>query len=73
MFLSDTYTDCLENRILKAALLQTQKYIYRTMSDRTNIRIILHYNLIAFDEVTSESINPVDFQKVKNNAFYREI
>lgn len=65
-------TDCLENRILKAALLQTQKYIYRSMSDRTNIKDILHYNLIAFDEVTSESINPVDFQKVKNNAFYRE-
>lgn len=65
-------TDCLENRILKAALLQTQKYIYRSMSDRTNIKDILHYNLTAFDEVTSESISLVDFQKIKNNSFYKE-
>lgn len=64
--------DCIENRILKAALLQSQKYIYRFLKDRNNIIDVLHYNLIAFDDVNAMSISNSDFNTINHSAFYKE-
>jgi len=64
--------DCTENRILKAALLQSQKYIYRFMQDREQIKDLLNYNLTTFEEVKSVSINLSDFNDINHSAFYKE-
>jgi 5-methylcytosine-specific restriction enzyme subunit McrC len=65
-------TNCIENQILKAALLQSQKYIYRFLKDRNNIKDLLHYNLAAFNEVNVTSINHSDFITINHSAFYKE-
>jgi 5-methylcytosine-specific restriction enzyme subunit McrC len=64
--------DCIENRILKTALLQVQKYIYRFMNNRENIIDILHYNLAAFEEIEPVTVNKNDLNTIKHSVFYKE-
>ena len=61
--------DCIENRILKSALLQCSKYLN---FQNDNIIKLLKQNLNAFELVTPKEIFPSDFDKVKISPFYQE-
>lgn len=65
-------TNCIENQILKAALIQSKKYIYRYMRDRSNIIELLNTSLFTFDEVETKTITAVDFNNITHSAFYKE-
>lgn len=65
-------SDCIENQIIKAALLQAQKYICRYLNGRDKLKDVLKYNLNAFDEVSLKKINPIDFHSVHHNSFQKE-
>lgn len=64
--------DCIDNQIIKAAILQAQKYIIRFMPNMPEIKNLLYYNLIAFEGITTKSINPSDFSISNHSAFFKE-
>lgn len=65
-------SDCIENQILKAALLQAQKYIYHYLNGRDSLKDVLRYNLNAFDDVSLKKINYIDFHSLHHNSFQKE-
>jgi len=67
-------TNCIENQILKAALLQTQKYLNRHKSGESSNALdnLLHANLRMFSEVTVRSLSQTDFEQINHSAFYQE-
>ncbi len=64
--------DCLENRILKTALLQSQKYIYQFLKTNNQLRELLLFNLTAFEHVSTVSVNRIDLSEMHHNIFYKD-
>jgi len=63
-------TDCIENQILKTALLQCSKNLHGIGDD--DISKLLKYNLKSFELVSQKEIFDSDFAKIKHSAFYKE-
>lgn len=63
--------DCLENKILKTAMMQSSKYLHG-IDNRDEISKLLNYNLSSFELVNSKDINNSDFTKIKHSPFYKE-
>ena len=63
--------DCLENQIIKAALLQVKKYIFKYQKDKWILKKLVNYNLAAFQQVSTVSIKPTDFSAITFNVFYK--
>ena len=63
--------DCLENKILKTAMMQSSKYLHG-IDNRDEISKLLNYNLSSFELVNSKDINNSDFAKIKHSPFYKE-
>jgi len=64
--------DCKVNQIIKATLLQAQKYIFLFMGTFPEIKSLLYSNLIAFEDISVKSINPSDFNDLSNSSFFQE-
>jgi len=60
--------NCLENQILKTALIQCSRFIFN--SRETNE--LLRYNLSSFEGVDSKNIYENDFLKIKLSSFFKE-
>lgn len=63
--------DCLENQILKTALLQCSKNLY-SFSNNDDIVKLMKYNISAFELVNSKEVFDSDFAKIKHSPFYKE-
>lgn len=63
--------DCLENKILKTALMQSSKYL-QGIDNNDEISKLLKYNLSSFELVGSPDIQSSDFAKIKHSPFYKE-
>ena len=62
--------NCLENQILKTALLQCSKVI--NIFKNENIIKIFRQNLSAFEVVDTKEVYTTDFFKIKHSPFYKE-
>ena len=62
--------NCLENQILKTALMQCGRYL-AGMADK-NIIKILKQNITAFEQVDTKEVFDSDFSKIKHSPFYKE-
>jgi len=62
--------NCLENQILKTALMQCGKYLAGVIDD--DIIKILKQNITAFEQVDEKEIFDSDFSKIKHSPFYKE-
>jgi len=62
--------NCLENQILKTALMQSGRYL-AGIEDK-NIIKILKQNITAFEQVDTKEIFDSDFAKIKHSPFYKE-
>lgn len=62
--------NCIENQILKTALLQCSKYV-KLLNDE-NITKLFKQNLNAFELVDTKEIFDSDFSKIKHSPFYKE-
>ena len=62
--------NCLENQILKTALMQCGRYL-AGIEDK-NIIKILKQNIIAFEQVDIKEVFDSDFAKIKHSPFYKE-
>jgi 5-methylcytosine-specific restriction enzyme subunit McrC len=66
-----TYTiNCIENRILKTALLQCSKHLSSIKNDE--IIKLLNQNLNLFELVEVKEVFNSDFAKIKHSPFYKE-
>lgn len=64
--------NCLENRLLKKALLFAQRYFAGGMSGITvDVSTVMNYCLPAFESV-NEKIDLAEIKYTKTNAFYKE-
>lgn len=63
--------DCLENRILKTALMQSSKYLHG-IDNNDDLSKLLKYNLSSFEMVDSQDVQNSDFVKIKHSPFYKE-
>ena len=63
-------TDCIENQILKTALLQCGRHLHGIGDD--DISKLLKHNLKSFELVSQKEIFDSDFAKIKHSAFYKE-
>lgn len=61
--------NCIENRILKTALLQCSRYLFGMGSE---VEKLLKLNLSAFESVESKVVSANDFRKIKHSPFYKE-
>jgi 5-methylcytosine-specific restriction enzyme subunit McrC len=64
--------DCTENQILKAALVQAQKYVYRYLHNRSELRRVTAENLFAFEEVSLKPIDVSDLHNVRHSPLFAE-
>jgi len=62
--------NCLENQILKTALMQCGRYL-AGIEDK-NIIKILKQNITAFEQVDTKEVFDSDFAKIKHSPFYKE-
>jgi len=62
--------NCLENQILKTALMQCGRYL-AGIQDK-NIIKILKQNITAFEQVDTKEVFDSDFAKIKHSPFYKE-
>jgi hypothetical protein len=62
--------NCIENQILKTALLQCSKYV-NLLNDET-ITKLFKQNLNAFELVDTKEVFDSDFSKIKYSPFYKE-
>ena len=61
--------NCIENRILKTALLQCSRYLFGMGSE---VEKLLKLNLGVFESVESKVVSNNDFRKIKHSPFYKE-
>lgn len=64
--------DCIENKILKTALLQCSRHLHTVANDNKDIVKLLKYNLNTFELVNKKEIFESDFSKIKHSPFYKE-
>jgi len=62
--------NCLENQIIKTALMQCGKYL-QNIKDET-IYKTLRQNISAFELVDTKEVFSSDFSKIKHSPFYKE-
>ncbi len=62
--------DCIENQILKTALLQCSRNLYGISND--DIAKLIKSNLNSFDLVNRKEVFNSDFSKTKYSPFYKE-
>lgn len=62
--------DCIENQILKTALLQCSRNLYGINND--DIAKLIKLNLNTFELVNSKEVCDNDFLKIKYSPFYKE-
>lgn len=64
--------DCIENRILKAALIKAQIVLrkHENTDGMADIARMMHYCFNALDGVSKVNITSSDFSSVKTNGFY---
>ena len=62
--------NCLENQIIKTALMQCGKYL-QNIKDET-IYKTLRQNISAFELVDTKDVFSSDFSKIKHSPFYKE-
>ena len=63
--------DCLENRILKAALQQVGQ-ILNNIPNKNDLINLFHFSKSSFAYVSEVKINCNDFKNIKHSAFYPE-
>lgn len=64
--------DCMENRLLKLALIFVQSYLAKLDNEKSkNAMQTLNYCLAAF-ELVSDKVDTRDVENFKNNTFFRE-
>ena len=64
--------NCLENQILKTALNQVSRYIYRFHKTDDDFLKLLKYNQVSFETVSEIGVNLQDFKRIKHSSFYTE-
>lgn len=62
--------DCLENQILKTALVHCSRYVGKTTNKE--VLRLLKNNLNYFSHISTKKVLESDFKKIKNSAFYKE-
>lgn len=62
--------NCIENQILKTALLQCSRNLHGI--NNSDISKLLKFNLSLFEQINSKEIFSSDFLKVKYSPFYKE-
>jgi 5-methylcytosine-specific restriction enzyme subunit McrC len=62
--------NCIENQILKTALIQCKQYI-QNINDE-NIELLLKQNMSAFEFVDYKKISNNDFHKIRYSSFFKE-
>jgi len=62
--------DCIENQILKTALLQCSRNLHGINND--DISKLIKLNLNSFDLVNSKEVFDSDFSKIKYSPFYKD-
>ena len=62
--------NCIENQIIKTALMKCSKYLYGIQDD--TISEILRQNISAFELVNQKEIFSNDFLNIKHSPFYTE-
>lgn len=63
-------TNCIENQILKTALLQCSRNLYGIVNN--DITLFLKLNLSSFELVDSVNVSQNDFTKIQHSPFYKE-